>query len=221
MFDTRRDHQLGAIVDPNGSRREYVYFSDDDPPLPGEAEGRLPADPGGVFFTHRFELVKHVLEFPAPGLTERTAFTYDGSDSLASRWTTTVRDGRGHDTVYLLNGGGSPLEIREPLGRVTEMRWATDDVLKIWEKDALGRETDFEYDPRGNLILERILTGDFEPVVTEYAYDPTFNKLTDKTDAKSRQTHYEIDPDTGDLLGMTDAVSNATEYAYDAHGRLE
>lgn len=222
LYDPRRDHQLAAVVDPNGSRREYVYFTEDDPPLPGEAEDGLPLDGANLTFIHRWELARQVLEFPVPGIAERTSFTYDGSQAASlARWTTTVRDGRGHDTEYLLNGNGSPLEIHEPLGRVTTMRWAADDVLKTWEKDALGRETEFEYDNRGNLTLERILTADFGPVVTQYTYDPSFNKLTFKKDAEARETTYLIDPATGDLLETTDPVGNTTVYTYDSHGRLE
>ena len=98
--------------------------------------------------------------------------------------------------MYLLNGNGSPLEIREPLGRRTEMRWATDDIFKTWERDALGRETEFEYDDRGNLTLERILTSDLGPVVTEYEYEESFNKLTDKTDAEGRETRLRDRPES-------------------------
>ncbi len=44
-YDPRRDHQLGAVIDANGHRREYVYFSESDPPLPGEADDRIPCRP--------------------------------------------------------------------------------------------------------------------------------------------------------------------------------
>ncbi|MGD8895882.1 MAG: transglutaminase domain-containing protein, partial [Acidobacteriota bacterium] len=220
-YDPRRDHQLGTIIDANGSRREFVYFSESDPSLPGEVDGQLPAHQGGLWFTSRWELVKEVVEYPAPAVAQRTALTYDGTDFASARWTTTVRDARGNDTVYLLNGNGSPLEIHEPLGRLTEMRWAEDDIFKTWERDALGRETEFEYDGRGNLIAERILTDEFGPVVTQYEYDGQYNKLTRKEDAEGRVTRYVISESTGDLLEMTDAVDNLTVYSYDEHGRLE
>ena len=101
------------------------------------------------------------------------------------------------------------------------MTWAADDILKTSETDAKGRRTEFEYDPRGNLKLERILTADLGPVTTEYRYDTRFNKLEWKKDAEDRETTYTIDPDDGDLLETIDAVGNHTTYGYDDHGRLD
>jgi RHS repeat-associated protein len=218
-LDLRREHQLVETTDPNGLRREYVYFGDDDR-LPGEVDGRLPA--GGLLFTERWELVKQVVEHPEPALSIRTEFSYDAREVVArSQWKTTVRDGRGHDTVYVLNGNGSPLRIEEPLGKTTTMAWAPDDILKTSETDANGRTTEFGYDTRGNLTLERIVTGDLGPVVTEYRYDTRFNKLTWKKDPEGRETEYSIDSATGDLLATVDPVGNRTSYTYDEHGRLQ
>jgi RHS repeat-associated protein len=218
-FDLRQEHQLVEVTDPNGHRREYAYYDEDDT-LPGEVDGRLPG--GSLLFTEKWELVKEVVEHPDPALSIRTAFSYDAGEVVSrSQWKTTVRDGRGHDTLYVLNGNGSPLRIEEPLGKTTTMTWAPDDILKMSEQDANGRTTEFGYDTRGNLTLERILTADLGPVVTEYRYDPRFNKLTWKKDAEGRETTYAIDPATGDLVETVDAVSNRTRYDYDEHGRLE
>ena len=155
-YDPRRDHQLAAIVDPNGNRREFVYYTDAEEPLPGETERGLPADAGTGFFTEKWELVKRVLEYTTPSTPLRTEFSYDAREALSGRWSTTVRDGRGQDTVYVLDGNGSPLEIQEPLGRTTAMTWAADDVLKLQETGRgatlpAGRVTDYGYDTRGNL----------------------------------------------------------------------
>jgi YD repeat-containing protein len=218
-FDLRQEHQLVEVTDPNGHRREYAYYEEGDP-LPGEVDGRLPG--GGLLFTEKWELVKQVVEHPEPALSIRTGFSYDAGEVVSrSQWKTTVRDGRGQDALYVLNGNGSPLEIREPLGKTTTLTWAPDDILKTSETDANGRMTEFGYDTRGNLTLERVLTADLGPVVTEYRYDPRFNKLTYKKDAEGRETSYTIDPATGDLLETVDAVANKTRYDYDEHGRLE
>ena len=213
--DLRKQHQLVEVTDPNGNRREYVYYAEGDR-LPGEVEGTS----GGFLFTQKWELVKQVLEHPAPALTHRTEFLYDLSHFPQAELWTTVRDGRGKDALYVLNGNGSPLRILEPLGKTTTMVWAADDILKTSERDANGRLTEFGYDTRGNLTLERVLTSDLGPVATEYRYDPRFNKLTFKKDAEGRETNYSIDADSGDLIEMLDAVGNRTRYAYDGHGRL-
>ena len=100
------------------------------------------------------------------------------------------------------------------------MEWATDDIFKLKETDALGRVTTYGYDGRGNLTLEQIATPDLGTVETRYEYDTRFNKLSLKTDAEERTTRYDIDPDSGDLVRVTDAVGNETEYRYDTRGRL-
>jgi YD repeat-containing protein len=218
-LDLRQEHQLVEVTDPNDHRREYAYYGRDHR-LPGEVDGQLPL--GGLLFEEKWELVKEVIEHPDPGLSLRTEFSYDARDAVAwSRWKTTVRDARGNDTLYVLNGNGSPLEIHEPLGKTTTMTWAPDDILKTSETDANGRTTEFEYDPRGNLRLERILTADLGPVETEYRYDTRFNKLEWKKDAEGRETNYTIDPDSSDLLETIDAVGNHTTYGYDDRGRLD
>ena len=215
--DIRKEHQLVEATDPNGNRREYVYYDEDDL-LPGEDAGGR-----GLFFEEKWERVRQVVEHPSPGLSIRTEISYDLRDAISrAEWKATVRDGRGNDTLYVLNGNGSPLEIREPLGKTTRMTWAPDDILKLSETDANGRVTEFGYDDnRGNLTRERVLTPDLGPIVTEYAYHPRFNKLTRKKDAAGRTTTYSIDDDSGDLLAAVDAVGNRTAYAYDEHGRLQ
>jgi RHS repeat-associated protein len=213
--DLRKEHQLVETTDPNGHRREYVYYAEADA-IPGLADGSA----AGLFLEGKWELVKQVLEHPDPGLTLRTEFRYDLTHWPSSEWWTTVRDGRGKDTLYVLNGNGSPLRIEEPLGKTTRMTWPPDDILKTREQDANGRVTEFAYDARGNLTQERVLASDPGPAVTEYRYDERFNKLTYKKDAEGRETSYAIDPASGDLLATVDAVLNRTSYAYDDHGRL-
>jgi RHS repeat-associated protein len=215
LSDFRKQHQLVETTDPNGNRREYGYYGDSDP-LPGEEAGG-----GSLIFQEKWERVRQVVEHPAPALSIRTELSYDLREALTrGEWKTTVRDGRGNDTVYVLNGNGSPLEIREPLGKTTRMTWAADDILKLSETDANGRVTEFGYDDRGNLASERVLTPDLGPILTEYAYHGRFNKLTRKKDAAERITTHAVDDDSGDLLATVDAVGNRTAYAWDEHGRL-
>jgi len=173
----------------------------------------------GVLVGSKEEYAKEVHELPAAGVVVSTRFAYDYTAALTLQFKTTVRDGRGNDSLYVLNGNGSPLRIQEPMGKTTVMEWAAADIFKTKETDPLGRVTFYEYDPRGNLVLERISTAEFGPVETQYAYDPDFNKLTFKQDAEGRITRYEIGP-RGDLVSTTDAVGNVTRYDYDAAGQL-
>jgi RHS repeat-associated protein len=225
----RDRHQLVAAVDANGHRTEYVPFQAQDP-FPGEADGLLVVQ-------DKEEYVRIVREYPSPNAPIETSFVYDAHEALTKlRWQTTVTDARGQQTLYVLNPNGSPVEIREPLGKTTAMRWAVQDIYKEWERDARGRETDFSHDARGNLIRETIHTADPTiagaapngDVTTSYAYDPVFNKLTSKTDGLGRTTSYTIDGEpsepgreaAGDLTDVLDAAQNHTHHEYDEVGRL-
>ncbi len=212
---TRDRHQMLSATDPNGSTTRYAYFTPVDP---------FGGDPKTIFVDSKEEYVRTVTEEDRlAGTSYETRFSHDATRAGTDRtWTTTVKDARGNDSVYLLNLNGSPLRIDEPLGKATTMEWS-DDALKTKETDAEGRVTDYSYeDGRGNLTKEIIHTAaaDHGDVQTTYAYDPKFNKLTQKTDAEGRVTTYEIDPATGDLLSMTDG-SGMTQYRYAlGHGLL-
>ncbi|MGH9392067.1 MAG: DUF6531 domain-containing protein, partial [Vicinamibacteria bacterium] len=119
-------HNLTASIDPNGNRTEYLYY-DVDSDFPGEEPGA----PVGA----KWEYVKEVRE--PEGVT--TAFEYDFSEISGFRWIRRVRDGRGFETKYVLNGNGSPLEIEEPGQILTTMVWASNDVHKLQETDAKRR----------------------------------------------------------------------------------
>jgi RHS repeat-associated protein len=214
--DGRDTHQLREVTGANGERRRYEYFTHDDR-FPGEGPD------GFLVVWEKEEFVRRVVEFPQA--QETTEFSYDYQGALASqRWKTTVTDPRGFSSLYVLNGNGSPLEITEAVGkpeeRQTTIRWKAADIVKEDETDANGRLTRYEHDDRGNLTKETIVTTDLGEVVTHYAYDSRFNKLTQKVDAENRTTSYTIDPSTGDLTAMVDAVGNRTGYAYTPAGLL-
>ena len=213
--DVRDRHQMTAARDANGNWTEYHYYAQTDA-FPGETTGS--SSPGLLIYGKQ-EYVKEVWEYPGT-LPEKTAFAFDYTEALSLKFKTTVTDALGRPTLYTMNGNGSPLTIAEPLGKSTSMTWATDDVLKTSETDALGRVTDYGYDAHGNLTSETIHTADYGDVVTSYAYDPTYNKLTSKTDPNSHQTTYTLDAATGDLTEMRDGAGNVTGYTYDSHGVL-
>ena len=200
-------HNMTVRIGPNGVRTEYEYFEGDDP-FPNEQAG------AGLLPALKVEYVKAVKELSRAVVT---TFSYDLSELQDRRLTTTVTDARGNETTYLLNGNGSPLRrIDEPGAVVTEMEWAVDDIFKLREVDANGRVTRFEYDDNANLTKEIIETGSLGDVVTEFAYDPVFNKMTKKLDAEDRATSFEIDATTGNLTSTTDAEGNVTTFTYDA-----
>jgi RHS repeat-associated protein len=216
VSDIEDRYNLTATVDPNGRRTEYVYFEDGDV-FPGEG-----GEEGGQ---GKHEYVKEVREGVGTPELSITKFLYDVTDvSSTGRVRTVVTDGRNNPTEYFLNLQGSPVEIRESGNVVTTMVWSTTDIYKVQETNALGRVTDFEYDGNANLTSETIHAGgSVGDVVTEFEYDPTFQKMTLKrvlNGAEVQETTFEIDPSNGNLLSTTDAEGNVTEFEYAANGDL-
>ena len=203
-------HNLIAYTDPNGNTTRYRYYTDDD-----EFAGEL----ANAFIVSKLEWVERVDE--PEGAT--TSFVYDLTRITDGEFITTVTDGRLNDTIYTLNLNGSPLKIEEPGAVTTTMTWAADDIFKESETDANGRTTLFEYDTRANLVKETIVTGDFGDVVTEFAYDPLFSKMTLKrvhNSAVVQETHFAINAVNGNLEQTTDAEGNITTFAYFPNGDL-
>ena len=165
VANTLDQHNLVTYKDPNGNSTRYRYYQESD-----EFPGELAADPS----QGKYEWVKAVDE--PEGVT--TTFVYDLTRITSGEFVTTVTDGRRNDTIYTLNLNGSPLKIEEPGGIITRMTWADADIYKESETDANGRTTLFEYDARANLTKETIVTNDFGNVVTEFVYDPIYNKMT-------------------------------------------
>jgi RHS repeat-associated protein len=210
-------HQMTEAIDPNGHSVKYAYYGKDDVfPVP---------DPS-VVISNRDEYVREVKELPGGGQPDVvTKFQYDFTDMGSEHYKTTVTDGRENDTLYVMNVHGSPLEVHEPLGKTTHMEWDLVEKVKTKEIDALGRETRYQHS-NGNLTEERILAkglgADPEAVtevVTQYAYDPQFNKLQYKKDAEGRETIYTIGT-RGDLEKVRDPEGNETAYHYDEHGQM-
>ena len=204
-------HNLTASTDPNGNTTRYRYYTESDT-FPGE-EAVNPSQ-------GKYEWLKAVDE--PEGVT--TSFVYDLTRISSGEFITTVTDGRRNDTIYTLNLTGSPLTIEEPDAIITQMTWTANDIFKTSETDANERTTLFEYDTRANLIKETIVTDDFGDVVTEFAYDPLFNKMTLKrvhNSAVVQETHFAINAVNGNLEQTTDAEGNITTFAYFPNGDLQ
>jgi len=205
-------HNLVGYTDPNGNVTRYEYFRRGEA-FPGETPDTLAASKG------KFEWVKRVFE-PEGATSE---FLYDFTEINAGFFKTTVTDARRNVTLYRLNLNGSPVRIEEPGGVVTTMTWAANDIFKESETDANGRLTHFEYDERGNLTKERMLTSDRGEVVTEFSYHPVFNKMTLKRVHNDvlQETRFVINDLNGNLEEVTDAESNVTTYGYLDNGDLQ
>ena len=211
-------HQLLDVIDANDHVTRYEYYGDSDV-FPGQA--------GAPFQVNSGEYVRRVVESPGAGTAlVTTGFSYDFTDVLSLRWQTTVRDARGVDTRYVLNGNGGDLERIEALGtpleRATTSEWAATDIFKTRTVDPAGRVTRFGHDTNGNLTSESIETSDLGVVEKRWMYGP-FNRLVSETDAAGRTATWQVDSSNGDVLSRTDAVGNTTRFEYEEgnHGLVQ
>ena len=148
------------------------------------------------------------------------------STTTARRWpprgsSCRVTDANSHPTRYVLTATARRWRSDEPLGKSTFTTWATDDILKLQEKDALERITDFGYDERGEPYLgahrhrRPWRGGDALPVRSGLQQAHLQEGRGGAGDLLTRST-----PRHGDLLS-TRTRSATSLYVYDDHGQLQ
>ena len=84
---------------------------------------------------------------------------------------------------------------------------------------------EFLWDERGNLLQRREGVGHAaDPVsgsvlarISAYVYEPTHDKVIQKTDPEGNVTKWSYDAN-GNMTSTTDALGGVTAYTYDAHG---
>ncbi|MCI0635898.1 MAG: hypothetical protein L0206_18570, partial [Actinobacteria bacterium] len=114
-------------------------------------------------------------------LRDGTIIEFDGE----GRQTAAV-DRNGNRLEYAYDGTGRPTEIRDPVGRITRLRYTDGKIAAI--EDPVGRLTRFDHDSRGRLV--RIT----DPDATErtFEYDDR-HLMTRKTNKRGQATLYEYD----------------------------
>ncbi|MCG8434966.1 MAG: DUF6531 domain-containing protein, partial [Gammaproteobacteria bacterium] len=219
------DFNITKITDPLGRDREITY--DADIQECGTFVKQLDAT----------EVVKSV-KYPDSNTAE---FSYECSSGSTFANKRRVTDLRGNTSTYSLNFFGNPIELREPMGKTTKMTWSIDegkpDNVMTSRTDALGRRTEFEYDDKGNITVERdaldnetvsTWNQEFSLLLTSQdrngntivnTYDENGNLKTEK-DAEDYTKEHNYN-EQGDLTSTTDARGNTTIYTYDDIGMPE
>jgi RHS repeat-associated protein len=87
--------------------------------------------------------------------------------------------------------------------------------------DALQRETDYSYDPMGNVLSITTLANTAAAATTSYTYDPNFSQVATVTDPLNHVTTYQRDPNNGNLTAKIDALGNQSLYSYFPNGQLQ
>ncbi len=172
----------------------------------------------------------------ADGLGNSGTFFYVAPEDRV----TTVTDRKGEITEVIVNEFGSPIQITDPLGRVTTITRDPGNLVTRIERpsDATPdgvRIDEIDYDNFGNVRSMTESVGTPEERTTQYEYEPEFNKVIAMTDAEGYVTRYEYDEfgentktinaeggersmtysDEGKVTSRTDENGNTTTYLYD------
>ncbi len=137
---------------------------------------------------------------------------------------TQIVDRKGNTSEIIVNAFGATVQVTDPLGRVTRISRADDNVVtqvaRPSEATANGVRVDaMQYDNNANVTLLTEAVGTEFERSTAYEYEPEFNKVTRKTDADGFVTQYEYD-EFGVATSIVDAEGGERTFAYNALGKL-
>lgn len=202
-FDCDELGRITAWTDTNGSRYEYVYDEHDRCVHQAGTNGYLEAH-----------------------------FTWDDTDPATGLRMTSMTNGLGHTTRYVINNRSQVIAEIDALGAVTRFEYDRFHRL-LSVTDPLGHVSRSTYDEHGRLTSVirpdgRELTADYNalglPVrvrstagtVTRQTYDERGNR-TSVTDASGSTTTYTYD-EGGHVALMIDVLGNCSEVRCDAAG---
>ena len=83
--------------------------------------------------------------------------------------------------------------------------------------DALGRETDYTYDAKGNVTSVTRLAGTANAVTEQFTWTPDYSQVASYTDALGHTTTFTYTD--GCLTGIVDPVGDATAIVCNAAGQ--
>uniref|UniRef100_UPI001E38CD1F RHS repeat domain-containing protein n=1 Tax=Xenorhabdus sp. NBAII XenSa04 TaxID=1429873 RepID=UPI001E38CD1F len=125
---------------------------------------------------------------------------------------TTYRDAEGGETQHHYDHNGLVIREVDPLGRVIRRQWRYSQI--VWEADAAGGITTFDYNPDGALTEMVLPTGE----TFAYGYDEHGQLIESVLPTGERwQFHYD---EQGNLTALTNPLGHKEEYQYGTHGEL-
>lgn len=134
---------------------------------------------------------------------------------------TDVTDPRNHVRHIVFDTAGYPLSVTRAYG--TNIAQATtfvrgQDELVTLKTDSLGRQTQYIYDPNGNMLQETSLAGTANAVAYSYTYTADgLNQVQSTTDPLGHTTSYSYT--NGCLTGITDALGHSTTIVCNSAGQ--
>ncbi len=119
-------------------------------------------------------------------------------------------DEHGNETIYTYDATGRPLTTKDPLGGLTQIKYAGPNLERII--NAAGGVSRFEYDDARRRTKEIDANGGV--VLNQYNAN---NQLAKRTDPLGNAMQYAYRAD-GRVASVTDALGHVTLYGYDATG---
>ena len=221
---------LSSVTDPAGATTSFTY----------DAAGNVTSqtDANGSITRYEYDSSNRLIKVTDPA-GNSTTFGYDANGNRTSQ-----TDANGNVTSYEYNSKGQLIKVIDALGNTTTYTYGGagcascgsgggDKIIsvtdangntnrfeydhlgrKVKDIDALGNETSYTYDSKGNLLTKTDANGH----VTSFAYDP-LGRVREQIDALMGVVKFEYSP-KGQITKVTDALGNATTYEYDAMGRV-
>lgn len=183
-FEYDTEHRMTAWVDSNDSRYEYTYDHRHRCTVQSGADGHV-----------------------------ANRFTYGEPDAENGHRTTTLTDGQGAVTRYLINDRLQVVAITDPLGNTSRTTYDThDNPLQI--TDPLGGITHLTHDEGGHLLS--VIRPDGSTTSATYT---DLGLPAEVTGADGQAVRQEYDA-KGNRIAVTGPADHTTRFTYDRYGHV-
>ncbi|MDJ0944568.1 MAG: PKD domain-containing protein [Kiloniellales bacterium] len=130
----------------------------------------------------------------------------------------TFSDALGNPVEFSVNVFGSTTETSDALGRTTQVeRDQNNNAVVITTRN--GRVDEFQYDDRGNVILERNAVGTSLQRERRFEHEDQFNRLVRRVDFAGNEERFEYDA-SGNIKKTIDQKGGERTFEYDSKGLL-
>lgn len=223
LLEYTSDRKISKITDFSGRVWSYGYSSGD---LVSATKPATTDFPSGTTIAYTYTN-HNIVSIADPKGNNYLNITYDDQDRVDkltsgldttdfsySQNLTTVYDGKGSKVDYVLNSDGTTNQKAEysfGYSYVTKYEYNSDKLVTkiIYSR---GNSVEYAYDAKGNLLTTKRhpISGSTEPdIVSNFAYEPSFNFVKTAVDPKGNITTYYYDYEEaafGDLNG--DGITN-------------
>ena len=141
------------------------------------------------------------------------SYEYDASGRV-----TNYIDEEGNEFITEYDSAGNVVKLLDAKGNTIQENTYDELSYLVSSTDALGIETQYNYDVVGNLIktIESINTA--REAETSYEYDK-IGRIIQSVDAENGKSAYEYDA-VGNIIAQIDPNGGRSEYRYDSMGRI-